>query len=66
MNIDMDKCTVLKMKRGKQVKYARIDLGESMMIKEANQEVYKYLRILERVDVCQDEMKEMVRKEYFN
>ena len=65
MKFGMDKCAVLKMKRGKQVQYEGIDLREGMMIDEANQKVYKHLGILKREDICQDEMKEMVRKEYF-
>ena len=65
MKFGMDKCAVLKMKRGKQVQYEGIDLREGMMIDKANQKVYKHLGILKREDICQDEMKEMVRKEYF-
>ena len=65
MKFGMDKCAVLKMKRGKQVQYEGIDLREGMMIDEANQKVYKHLGILKREDIFQDEMKEMVRKEYF-
>ena len=61
----MHKCGLLKIERGKQVRCEGIDLGEGMMIEEANQEGYKYRGILEREDVCQDEIREMVRKENF-
>ena len=46
----------------KQVRCEGIDLGEGMMIEETNQERYKYYR---REDVCQDDLKRMVKKEYF-
>ena len=62
----IDNCAVLKMKRRKQVQYEEIDLGEDIMEEKADQEGYKYLETLGRENVCQDEMKEMLRKEYFN
>ena len=54
------------MKRVKQMQCEGIDLGEGIVTQEANHEGYKYLGILERKDVYQNEMKEMVRREYFN
>ena len=56
-----DKCAVLKMKKKKQ----GIDLGDGLLIAEADQEGYKYLGILERDDICQEKMKEKVQKEYY-
>ena len=61
-----DKCTVLKMKREKQVHYEGIDLGDGLVIGEADEQGYKYLGILERDDICQQKMKEKVQKEYYN
>ena len=58
MQFGLDKCAVLKMKRGKQVNCEGIDLGDSVVIKEAHEEGYKYLGILERDDICQEKMKE--------
>ena len=52
-----DKCAVLKMKKKKQ----GIDLGDGLLIAEADQEGYKYLGILERDDICQEKMKEKVQ-----
>ena len=54
---EFDKCAVLKMKKKKQ----GIDLGDGLLIAEADQEGYKYLGILERDDICQEKMKEKVQ-----
>ena len=56
-----DKCAVLKMKKKKQ----GIDLGDGLLIAEADQEGYKYLGILERDDICQEKMKEKVQIENY-
>ena len=64
MQFGFDKCAVLKMKRGKQIHCAGIDLGAGVVI-EADEEGYKYLGILERDDICQEKMKEKVQKEYY-
>ena len=56
-----DKCAVLKMKKKKQ----SIDLGDGLLIAEADQEGYKYLGILERDDICQEKMKEKVQIENY-
>ena len=56
-----DKCAVLKMKRKKQ----GIDLGDGLVIAEADQEGYKYLGVLERDDICQEKMKEKVQVENY-
>ena len=61
----INKCTVVERKKRKQVHCEGIDLGEGMMIEETDQEQYKNLGILESEDACEDEMKKMVRKEYF-
>ena len=72
MQFGFDKCAVLKMKRGRQVHCQGIDLGDGVMIEEADEEGYKYLKegykylgILERDDICQEKMKEKVQKEYY-
>ena len=64
MQFGFDNCVVLKMKRGKQIHCQDIDLGDRVVIEEADEEGYKYLGILER-DICQEKMKEKVQKEYF-
>ena len=56
-----DKCAVLKMEKKKQ----GIDLGDGLLIAEADQEGYKYLGILERDDICQEKMKEKVQIENY-
>ena len=58
-------CAVLKMKRGKQIHSEGIDLGDGVVIEEADEEGYKYLGILERDDICQEKMKEKVPKECY-
>ena len=51
--------------RGKQVHCEGIDLGDGVVIEEANEEGYKYLGILERDEFCQEKMKEKFQKEYY-
>ena len=58
MHFGFDKCAVLIMKRGKQFHCEGNDLGNGVMIEEADEEGYKYLRILERDDIRQEKMKE--------
>ena len=56
---------MLKMKRGKQVDYEGIELGDGVVIEEADEEGCKYLGILKKDDICQEKMKEKVQKEYY-
>ena len=42
-----------------------IDLGDGVVIEEANEERHSYLGILERDDVCQQKIKGKVQKEYY-
>ena len=65
MQFGSDKCAVLKMKRRKKVHYEGIDLGDGIVIEEADEERYKFLGILERNDIFQEKMKEKVQKEYY-
>ena len=65
MQVGFDKCAVLKMKRGKQVNWEGIDLGDGVVIEEADEERCKSLGIVERNDICQEKMKEKVQNEYY-
>ena len=56
---------MLKLKRGKQVDYEDIELGDGVVIEEADEEGCKYLGILKKDDICQEKMKEKVQKEYY-
>ena len=53
------------MKSRKQVHCEGIDLGDALVIEEADEKEYKHLRILERDDICQEKMKEKLQKEYY-
>ena len=53
MQFRFDKCTVLKMKRGKQVHCQGNDLGDGIVIEEG----CNFLGILERHKICQQKMK---------
>ena len=64
MQFGIDRCAVLKMKRGKQVHCEGIDLGDGAVIEKTDEKGYKYLRSLERDDICQEKMKEKVQKKY--
>ena len=65
MKFGIDKCGVLAMKRGKEVECNGIELENEERIGQIGEEGYKYLGILEEGDICQEEMKENIRKEYF-
>ena len=57
MQFEFDKCALLKIKKGKQVHCEGIDLGDGVVIEEADDEGYKYLGVLERDDIYQEKMK---------
>ena len=63
MQLRFDNCAVLNMKRGKQVHCDGIDLGDGVVIVEADEEGYKYLGLVERDDIYQEKLKEKVQKE---
>ena len=65
MKFGIDKCGVLAMKRGKEVECNGIQLENGEEISQIREEGYKYLGILEKGDIYQEEMKENIRKEYF-
>ena len=60
-----DKCGVLAMKRGKEVKYNGIEFQIGEEIGQIGEEGCKHLGVLEKRDICQKGMKENIRKEYF-
>ena len=64
MNVGMDKCVVLAMKKGKEVECNGIELEHAGKIGLVGEEGYKYLGILEKEDICQEEIKENIRKGY--
>ena len=62
----IDKCGVLALKREKEVECNGIELENGdEEIGQIGEEGYKYLSILEKADVCPEEMKENIKKEYF-
>ena len=65
MKFGIDKCGVLTMKWGREVKCDGIESGNGREIDQVGERGYKYLGILEKRDMCQDEINENVRKEYF-
>ena len=65
MKFGIDKCGVLAMKRGKEVECNGIKLKNGEEIGLIRKEGYKHLDILKEDDICQEEMKENIRKEYF-
>ena len=60
----LDRCAVLNMKREKQIHCEGINL-DGVVIEEVDQEGHKFLGILERDDICQEKMKEKVKKEHY-
>ena len=65
MKFGMNKCAVLEMKNGVKVKSKGVELPGGEVMKEVEEEGYKYLGVLESDDILMDEMKEKVRREYF-
>ena len=51
MKSGIDKCGVLAMKRGKEVKYNGIELENGEEIGQIGEDGYKYLGILEKGDI---------------
>ena len=64
MEFGMEKCAMMVIKRGVKIKSESITLPDGETMKEVDQEGYKYLGILEGVEIRQGEMKELIRKEY--
>jgi len=64
MEFGLEKCAVLEMKRGERVECEGIDLPTGDMMKELDDNGYKYLGILEGAKILQKKMKEKVEKEY--
>lgn len=64
MEFGMDKCAVLVLKRGVKTMCEGIRLPDNEVMKEVDEEGYKYLGVLEGADIMQKEMKEKVRQEY--
>ena len=65
MEFDIEKCTMLIMRRGKRQMIEGIELTnqeKTRMLQE--KETYEYLRILEAGTMKQVEMKEKIKKEY--
>ena len=65
MIFGIDKCGILAMKREKEVECDGIELENGEEIGQIRQEGYKYLGILEKRDICLEEMKENISKEYW-
>ena len=65
MQIGIDKCVMLAMKKGKMVKSDGIQLLNDKVIKSLEEgESYKYLGVLEADEVMVNEMNDKVKKEY--
>ena len=57
MKFGIDKCSVLAMKRGKEVECNRLELENGEEISQIGEEGYRYPGILEKGDICQEEIK---------
>jgi hypothetical protein len=64
MEFGIQKCGVLVLKRGKIIKSEGIKLCSGEVIKEVEEEGYKYLGILETDNIKESKMKEVFQKEY--
>ena len=59
------KCGISAMKMRKEVECNGMELENGEGIGKVGGEGYKYLSVLEKGDICQEEIKENFRKEYF-
>ena len=64
MEFGMEKCAVLVMEAGMKVECDGIELPDGQLIKEVDDDGYKYLGVLEGARIKTKEMKELVKKEY--
>lgn len=64
MSFGINKCGVLILKRGKVIKSDGIKLPDSNVIKEVDENGYKYLGLLESDKIKEEEMKRLFVKEY--
>ena len=65
MRFGIDKCGVLAMRRGKGSECEGITIGSGKVISKIDDDGYKYLWIIGRSDICQEQMKRSVKTEYF-
>ena len=63
MRFEIEKCGVLAVCRGKESECEGITIGE--VIGKVDDDGYKYLDIIERSDICQEQMKRSIKTEYF-
>ena len=61
----IDNCGVLVTNRGKEVECYGTELENDEEISQIGDEEYKYLCAFEKEDICQEEMKENIRKKHF-
>ena len=64
MNVGMDKCSIVVMKRGQIVRTERIELPNSERMKAGDEGGYKYIGISHLDGVLNTEMKDKIKKEY--
>lgn len=65
MKFGLQKCATLVMKRGKKIEDTGITMPDEQVIKDLDEEPYKYLGVLETDRIKMDEMKDKIRKEYY-
>ena len=64
MEFGLDKCKVLVVKDGKQVRSDGVELPRVEVMKDVDENGYKYLGVLQAENVKSREMKDKVRTEY--
>jgi hypothetical protein len=65
MKFGLQKCATLVMKRGKKVEDAGIRMPDGQMMKDLEEQSYKYLGVLEADRMKMEDMKEKVKTEYY-
>ena len=65
MEFGVEKCAVLHIERGEKTKVCGMSLPNGRMMKELEDEGYRYLGVIEGAGIHHKEMKEKVKEEYF-
>ena len=65
MQFGMSKCQTVIVKRGKRLRGEGLELPDGNVMKDVDEQGYKYLGVLQKDSIMEVEMKAKVKKEYF-
>ena len=65
MEFGMSKCQTVQLKRGKRLRGDGLTLPDGEVMKDVDENGYKYLGVLQKDSILAKEMKQKVKSEYF-